>query len=646
MDADDRIDELLDRWEELKAAGTQVTPEELCRDCPELLEEVRRNIRALQWVPDRVRPGEDQSEMLTFSSQDSEGRKIEHSPVPTTLGRYRLESPLGAGGFGQVWKAHDPDLNRYVAIKVPRPDRISSPKTVDRFTEEAKKVAQLRHPGIVPVYDVGQQDRWCYIVSEWVDGQSLAERLEQGPIPWHEAVEIVAAVAGHLHYAHQQGYVHRDVKPANVLLDGEGTPFLTDFGIAVTHEQLAEEQDPVSGTLAYMSPEQVAADATRLDVRTDVYSLGVVLYELLAGHRPFVTDRASELRGMILNDMPSSPCTNQQAAPASLEQVCLRALAKRPEDRFQTAEEFGDALREIKTPNRRRGVVVASVVAVVACLVSLLVYSNWNTGSPGEPTGPTAPSGVAKTLVPVAHFTFDNPDDRFGNTGSLGVAAALTPRGNVTFTEPGDPDAPPKGLGTGVRIVGENKPAGLVCDKSLLTGRAWTIAVWFRRNQVNGDDFIVYVGGLDGHGGGSPELNVLVSQENILYVKNYPTDQSKDRHNLLRGIHVEPKTWHHLVLTFAAEKTATNSEGHLNVYINGRQVGDYDNVFLATLLRHGPTALVFGAVHSRHSPHTWERTLDGVIGDIRIFDKALAAKQIKELHNQARSLSPPELSEL
>lgn len=186
-------------------------------------------------------------------------------PVPEVLGRYRLLEPIGAGGFGQVWKGFDPELKRRVAIKIPRPDRASSLAAGERFLEEARKVAQLRHPGIVPVHDVGQQDDWCYIVSDLIAGENLAERIKRGTVPWAEAVRIVAAVADLLHFAHEHGFIH-----------GDGSVFLADFGIAATEQQLQEEFG-TSGTLAYMSPEQVQGNTRDLDRRTDVFSLGVVL---------------------------------------------------------------------------------------------------------------------------------------------------------------------------------------------------------------------------------------------------------------------------------------------------------------------------------------------------------------------------------
>jgi len=223
-------------------------------------------------------------------------------------------------------------LQRSVAVKV---------TTVNCYTE-ARRVARLKHHGIISVHDVGNQDGLCFIVFDLVEGTDLAQRIKQGPIPWREAVRIVAEVAEYLHYAHEKGFIHRDIKPANILLDEKGRPVLADFGIAVTECELRHEAVTSVGTLAYMSPEQLTLDSP-IDARTDIYSLGVVLYELLTGQLPFNDPTVGGLRLHILTQHPKPI----RAVPPGLERLCLKCLSKRVEDRPPTAHDLANALREL-----------------------------------------------------------------------------------------------------------------------------------------------------------------------------------------------------------------------------------------------------------------------------------------------------------
>ena len=201
MSDNEKIDELLDRWEELREQGESISPEELCRDCPELLDAVKEQIFALQWVPSPDADAAAHPDQVSFTTRDINGQQIHHEPVPKTLGRYELKQPIGAGGFGQVWLAYDPELRRDVAIKIPRRRHMPSPGETDSFLEEARKVAQLSHPNIVPVHDVGREEARRYIVSEWIDGTNLAERIRLGDVSFTELSRIVASVAEALHHA-------------------------------------------------------------------------------------------------------------------------------------------------------------------------------------------------------------------------------------------------------------------------------------------------------------------------------------------------------------------------------------------------------------------------------------------------------------
>src|SRR5262249_28283511 len=210
---------------------------------------------------------------------------------------------VGAGGFGRVYRGFDTWLERVVAVKVPRVDRPVTEGEVDQCRIEARKVARLRHPNIVPVHDVGREGSTCFIVGDWIEGASLASRILNDRPGWREAARIVAEVADALGHAHGAGVVHRDIKPANILIDPQGRAYLTDFGIAVVEEDLMRDVT-AAGTLPYMAPEQLVEEFGPVDHRADLYALGVVLYELLTSHRPFRAVTLGELRAQILRDDP------------------------------------------------------------------------------------------------------------------------------------------------------------------------------------------------------------------------------------------------------------------------------------------------------------------------------------------------------
>jgi beta-lactam-binding protein with PASTA domain/tRNA A-37 threonylcarbamoyl transferase component Bud32 len=316
-------------------------------------------------------------------------------------GRYRIVRKLGTGGMANVYLAEDEVLGRRVAIKILNDRHAGDDQFVERFRREAKNAASLSHPNIVSIYDRGEAEGTYYIAMEYLDGRSLKELIvARGPAPVNVAIDYARQILGAIRFAHRHGIVHRDIKPHNVLVDGEGRLKVTDFGIARAGASQMTEAGSIIGTAQYLSPEQ--AKGAPVDQTSDLYSVGVVLYELLTGVVPFSGDTPVEIAMKHLSSAPEPPSVKRAEVPRELDLVVLRALAKDPADRYQSAEEMDADLARVA-----RGAAVSPATEEAATAII----------SRPPPTAVTAitPPRTRETVPyapPAAYYDYDEPRRR------------------------------------------------------------------------------------------------------------------------------------------------------------------------------------------------------------------------------------------
>jgi eukaryotic-like serine/threonine-protein kinase len=315
-------------------------------------------------------------------------------------GRYRILRKLGTGGMANVYLAEDEVLGRRVAIKILNDRHAGDDQFVERFRREAKNAASLSHPNIVSIYDRGEAEGTYYIAMEYLDGRSLKELIvARGPAPIHLAVDYTRQILAAIRFAHRHGIVHRDIKPHNVLVDGEGRLKVTDFGIARAGVSQMTEAGSIIGTAQYLSPEQ--AKGAPVDQTSDLYSVGVVLYELLTGEVPFTGDTPVEIAMKHLSTAPEPPSSKRADVPRDLDMVVMRALGKDPSERYQSAEEMDADLRRVS-----RGVAISPVTeeAATAIISRPLSAVTEITSRTPRPPVPYAP--------PSAYYDYDEPSRR------------------------------------------------------------------------------------------------------------------------------------------------------------------------------------------------------------------------------------------
>ena len=360
--------------------------------------------------------------------------------TPKRVGDYELLRVLGAGGMGRVYQVRNLITDRIEAMKVLLPDLGGQEQVAARFLREIKVLAALKHPNIATLHTALTIDNQLVMIMEYVEGQSLASRLSSGPIPVPDALTYIDQLLGALSYAHQQHVIHRDIKPANMMLTPDGTVKLMDFGIARTEGEPTLLTAPGStlGSMNYMSPEQVKGERT--DERSDLYSLGISLYEMVTGQRPFHGDSSFSLMAAHLNQAPTPPVELQPGLPEGLNQIILTSIAKSPEQRFQSADAFRNAVRIVLRSLQDSMTVVqgSQDTGFTAAQVLPSQVPTAPITAPGATTLPPVASSLRPAPLPVPSAPVAAPPaSRRGLYVSLGAVIVLVALAAAGFYMPG-----------------------------------------------------------------------------------------------------------------------------------------------------------------------------------------------------------------
>ncbi len=379
----------------------------------------------------------------------------------TRLGHFELVERLGMGAFGAVWKARDAQLGRIVAVKIPRRGALDAVEK-EKFLREARSMAQLRHPNIVPVHEVGRENELLYIVSDFIRGAPLSVKIADSRLSIREAAEMLAKIARALHHAHERGIIHRDLKPQNIMLDESDEPYVTDFGLAKREagEITMTLDGDVLGTPAYMSPEQARGESHQVDRTSDVFSMGVILFQLLTGELPF-RGTAHLLIQKVIHEDPPSPRRLDHRIPRDLETICLKCLEKDPRQRYSTADLVGEDLerylsgrpihsrprsrihRGLRWAYKNRAITVLAATVALSLLVGS-VSSTWLAirFRNSERVATQSAAGKQKVLdalvASLGSVNTDNPEVTYQNT-LLDVLASLRRSAELEMQE--DPRA-------------------------------------------------------------------------------------------------------------------------------------------------------------------------------------------------------------
>jgi serine/threonine protein kinase len=396
-------------WEDGFLAGRDIPAEDLAREHPELIQPLARRIRVLKatsWIdhPSECIPG-----------------GAEPLPPGGRLlgGRYRLDERAAVGGFAEVWKAFDSELRRVVAVKIPKASRIAMK---DAFMAEARRVARLRHTSIVAVHDVGIDGDDCFIVSDYMDGGSLADRIASGQVERRQAIRWIAQIADALDYAHRNDVIHRDVKPANILINHHGDAALADFGIAQSATKTGEFA-PSMGTLRYMAPEQFSGGP--VDSAADIFSLGIVLHEAICGTTPHAGASPSDIRREVEQ---SEDLTPSPMMPKRLAAVCRRAIRHDATRRYADASAFAADIRKTSTLRGSPSMPLAVTAAGIAIAFAVLPFTTKRRGT-SAPVAAIARSEPASVAAP------PSPAAAIATSGDSNTASLLFTRIDDSFDQ-------------------------------------------------------------------------------------------------------------------------------------------------------------------------------------------------------------------